>query len=80
MRRHEIADVVFAAVRKILPGASLNDIGNSHLRDIGADSIDRVEILLLVKQELGFDRPLSAFAAIPDIDGLIDFLTKNQRT
>lgn len=36
----------------------------------GADSIDRVEILVTLKSRLGVDLPLAAFASVPNLSAL----------
>ncbi|GAA2267713.1 MULTISPECIES: acyl carrier protein [Kitasatospora] len=68
------------AIGEILPTLPAAEItGNRHLRDLGADSVDRIEIILTVTRRLGIDEPLSAFSAIPDIDHLIDHLARARR-
>ena len=52
---------------------------DKHLRDLGADSVDRVEIIMLLLERLRPDEPMSSFSAIPDIDALIDFLLERKR-
>jgi polyketide biosynthesis acyl carrier protein len=64
---------VHSAITTILPGLDLTDIEYSrHLADLGADSIDRVEIILTIIDRLGLHRPLSDFSGIPTIADLID--------
>jgi polyketide biosynthesis acyl carrier protein len=67
------AELLRAVVGRIVPGAELAP--GKHLRDIGADSVDRVEIIVEVLDRLGLDTPLSAFSDLPDIAALIDLLT-----
>ncbi len=67
-------------IRSILPALAPEEItGDKHLRDLGADSVDRVEIILGVTARLGIDEPMSNFSAIPDIDGLVDHLSRRPR-
>jgi polyketide biosynthesis acyl carrier protein len=66
-------------IRSILPTLSPEEItGDKHLRDLGADSVDRVEIILGVTRRLGIDEPMSNFSAVPDIDGLVDHLSRGR--
>ncbi len=66
-------------IRGILPTLPPEEItGDKHLRDLGADSVDRVEIILGVTRRLGIDEPMSNFSAVPDIDGLIDHLSRGR--
>lgn len=52
--------------------------GDRHLRDIGADSIDRVEIISQLIQRLGLDEPMASFNGLPDIDALVNLLCERQ--
>jgi polyketide biosynthesis acyl carrier protein len=77
MTRAEIARLVPVVVREILPAVPAHTVtGTKHLRDLGADSIDRVEILLLLMDRIGLDEPLSTFADLPDLDAVVDVLTE----
>lgn len=40
----------------------------------GADSIDRVEILVTLRSRLGLDTPLAAFARVPHLRALAELL------
>jgi polyketide biosynthesis acyl carrier protein len=78
--REEVEGVVrqtIAAIMPAVPAAAVT--GGKHLKDLGADSVDRVEIVLALIDRLGIDEPMAAFSAIPDIDSLTDFLTKARR-
>ncbi|MCZ9353745.1 phosphopantetheine-binding protein [Streptomyces mutabilis] len=67
-------------VRGILPGVPEELIGGRrHLKDLGADSVDRVEIIATLIERIGISTPMSEFSDIPDIDTLVDFLCKEQR-
>lgn len=68
-------------IRGILPALPPEEItGDKHLRDLGADSVDRVEIILGVTRRLGIDEPMSNFSAVPDIAHLIDHLSRRGRS
>jgi len=75
--RERTAAVVRDVVSQILPGVARDAItGDKHLKDLGADSVDRVEIILGVLDRLGLDEPMSAFSDLPDIDALVDHLVR----
>lgn len=79
MTRAEIFQIVRETIVSILPrmaGAGIP--GDRHLRDIGTDSIDRVEIIALLIQRLGLDEPMSSFDDLPDIDALVNLLCERQ--
>ncbi|MEU2995008.1 phosphopantetheine-binding protein [Streptomyces sp. NPDC001758] len=68
---------VVSAIREVLPGLSAAQVTDDlSLSDLGADSVDRVEIILSIREQLGCDRPLSEFAEIPNIGALIAFLSE----
>jgi polyketide biosynthesis acyl carrier protein len=73
----EVTRVVREVVREILPAVAPADItGDRHMKDLGADSVDRVEIIMTLKDRLGVAAPMSSFSEIPDIDALIAFLCR----
>lgn len=75
-----VAGIVTDAILAILPALPRSEITpDKHLRDIGADSVDRVEIIMTITERLGLDEPMSSFAALPDIGALIRFLTDRGR-
>ncbi|BBY22236.1 phosphopantetheine-binding protein [Mycobacterium stomatepiae] len=66
---------VRGAIIEILPSVTPDDIDESlHLRDLGADSVDRVEILLQALQRSGVSAQLAEFNDIPNIGSLIAYL------
>jgi polyketide biosynthesis acyl carrier protein len=78
-RRREITTVVHDAVATILPGIAPTAItGDRHLKDLGADSVDRVEIILTILQRLRVDEPMASFAGLRNIDALVDFLWRRE--
>lgn len=73
--RADVAGAVREVIGTILPGVPPGQVvGDVHLRDLGADSVDRVEIILGVQERLGMDEPLSGFSDLKDIDALVEFL------
>lgn len=79
--RAAVAAAVRGAITMIMPGLDPAEVDERlHLKDLGADSIDRVEIILSVIDRLGVREPLSAFSDIPTIADLIDHLCQAGRT
>ena len=72
--RAQVRDLVCEVVAQILPGVRLT--GEQGLTDLGADSVDRVEIILTLLERLGLDEPMSSFNDLPDLDALVDFLVQ----
>lgn len=73
--REEVVRVVHEAIATILPGLAEGRIAHHHhLKDLGADSVDRVEIVLGILDRLGLDEPMASFSGLPSIGALVDFL------
>jgi polyketide biosynthesis acyl carrier protein len=74
--RSEARRILYEVITDILPGVQLDEIDPSqHLKDLGADSVDRVEIITIAVERLGVRKPASAFSATRDISTLLDRLT-----
>jgi polyketide biosynthesis acyl carrier protein len=79
--RGDLLDAVFESVREILPTVDPARLSpDVHLRDLGADSVDRVEIIMTVLDRLGVDEPLASFTDLTNIDGMVDLLYRRTRT
>jgi polyketide biosynthesis acyl carrier protein len=77
-------DAIFAAVRRnileILPQVSPKAISpDKSLVDLGANSVDRMEVVTLTMEDLGVKIPLMSFAGVSDIGGLVSVLFENLR-
>jgi polyketide biosynthesis acyl carrier protein len=72
--RTEVRRMVVETVRSILPGAPADLDDSASFRDLGADSIDRVEIMTEVRDRLAAERPLSAFAELTTVGAVVDYL------
>lgn len=73
--RSEIELLVHRTILTILPAVRQQEITpDKHLKDLGADSVDRVEIIMSLRDQLAVDEPMAAFSSIPNIGVLIDVL------
>jgi polyketide biosynthesis acyl carrier protein len=80
LEKQAVAQIVRETISSILPNLPVENIsGNKSLKDHGADSVDRVEIILSIMKRLGIDEPMSNFSNIPNIDELVDYLCKTQK-
>ena len=76
-RRAAVERLVREVVLGVLPTLPPETVvGPRSLKELGADSVDRVEIIAALVRRAGIDEPLSAFNDIPHTDGLVDFLTR----
>lgn len=71
--------VVHEVILSVLPSLTPEDIDESvHLKDLGADSVDRVEIITAVLDRLAPQETLSTFSDVPNIGALIQLLVELQ--
>lgn len=76
----EARTAVHEAIGSILPSLDAADIdGAKHLKELGADSVDRVEIIMQVLDRCSLSAPLSRFSDVPDVDHLVEFVAELQR-
>lgn len=81
MTRSEVLNVVERNALEILPELEPGMLASAvSLKDLGADSLDRVEILQLSLEELGLEVPLHTFSAVNTIAGLVDTLWAQTKT
>jgi polyketide biosynthesis acyl carrier protein len=75
--KETVTRIVREAISSILPNLPVDAIsGKKSLKDHGADSVDRVEIILSVMNRLRIDEPMSNFSNIPNIDALVEYLCR----
>ena len=73
--RDTIARMVHEVMLSRLPTLRGQTIaGHKRLEDYGADSVDRIEIILAILNRLGARKPLSEFSNLADIDEMVDYL------
>jgi len=78
--RAEVSAVVSDVVATILPGVRPEEVtGDKHLKDLGADSVDRVEIIAMLIDRFRLAEPMSSFSALPDLDAVVDLLMRGRR-
>jgi polyketide biosynthesis acyl carrier protein len=78
MTKTELLDLIARSTRDIVPGLDEHQfIGSDRLADLGANSIDRAEIAMLVQESLGLSVPRVELFGPKNIGELADlFLTK----
>lgn len=80
MTESEILEVVKKNILEVLPDVQPGMIsGDKSLSDLGANSVDRMEIITLSMEDLGLSIPLLSFATATNIEGLVGVLTDNLR-
>jgi len=76
----EVFEIVKGHVLEVLPDLSPEEVtpGRS-LSELGANSVDRMEVVSLSLESLGLDLPLMSFAGVSNIEGLVDVLARHAR-
>ncbi|ELR68269.1 Acyl carrier protein [Fulvivirga imtechensis AK7] len=78
MSKEHVFETVKNVVMEILPDVEAEQITmDKSLRDLGANSIDRMEVVTMSMEELGLKIPLMSFANVSNIEGLVDVLAEN---
>lgn len=78
MSKEHVFEVVKNIITEILPDVDPAEITiEKQLKDIGANSIDRMEIVTMSMRELDIKIPLMSFAGVSNIEGMVDVLHKN---
>ncbi len=75
MTRNEVLSVVLGQLAKVLPDVRPGQVDpGRRMADLGASSLDRMDVVVASQGELGIQVPASEFADVADINGLVDVL------
>lgn len=71
----EVLVVVLGQLAKVVPDVRPDQVRpEQSMSDLGAGSIDRMDVVVASQDELGIQVPASEFADIANIRGLVDVL------
>lgn len=73
-------NTIRSTVTSIIPVPPEEVTPDRDLKTLGADSIDRVEIISELRRVFRIKEPLASFARIPDIAALADFCEEHTGT
>jgi len=77
MTREEIFAVIQANIREIIAGTKDKEILESHsMRDLGADSLEIVEVVSRSMKQLRIKVPRTELFEVRDLKGLLDVFEK----
>lgn len=80
MEKNEIFEIVKTNAVEILEDQGLNNIQlHESLKDHGANSIDRMDIVIKSMEDVGVKIPLVELGKVRDIQGLVDVLFEAQK-
>lgn len=78
MSKEHVYGVVKNVIMEVLPDVKPEMITiEKALKDLGANSIDRMEVVTMSMEELGLKIPLMSFAQVSNIEGLVNVLAEN---
>jgi polyketide biosynthesis acyl carrier protein len=76
----QVFELVKKNILEILPKTQADLIvPEQSLADLGANSVDRMEIVTLSMEDLGVKIPLMSFARVFNIESLVEVLFTNQK-
>jgi polyketide biosynthesis acyl carrier protein len=76
----QVFELVKKNILEILPKTQADLIvPDQSLADLGANSVDRMEIVTLSMEDLGVKIPLMSFARVFNIESLVEVLFTNQK-
>lgn len=77
MAKEKVYEVVKTVIMDVLPDLKPEMISiEKNLKELGANSIDRMEVVTISMEELGLKLPLMSFAQVTNIEGLVNVLTE----
>lgn len=78
MSKEHVFNAVKNVILQVLPDVEESLISiDKQLKDLGANSIDRMEIVTMSMRSLALKLPLMSFAGVNNIEGLVDVLAEN---
>lgn len=79
MTRDEVFKVVKGNIMEILNNITEGEIHiDGTLKDLGANSIDRMDIIVKCMESVGVKIPLIEFAQVSNIEGIVDLLYRKK--
>jgi polyketide biosynthesis acyl carrier protein len=74
MTKEEILEIIKRNLLELLPDLEAVAMDPSQsMKDLGANSVDRMDVVIQTKEELGLKFPLNELGGVENIQGLVDF-------
>jgi polyketide biosynthesis acyl carrier protein len=78
MAKEKVYEIVKGVIMEVIPDLKPEMISiDKSLKELGANSIDRMEVVTLSMEALELKLPLMSFAAVSNIQGLVDVLSES---
>ncbi len=80
MEKENIFSVVKDAIADVLPDVDTEAVSiEQNLKSLGANSIDRTEIVMSSMEKLGIKMPLVSFGGVENIEDMVDVMADAYR-
>lgn len=77
MSKQNVFETVKSVILEVLPDLNPELVTiEKQLKELGANSIDRMEVVTMSMEALGLKLPMMTFAQVSNIEGLVDVLTE----
>jgi len=74
MTKEKIFEIIKRNLREILPDLDTVTIDlNQSMKDLGANSVDRMDVVIQTKEELDLKFPLHELGGLENLQGLVEF-------
>ncbi|MBP9691779.1 MAG: acyl carrier protein [Alphaproteobacteria bacterium] len=81
MTREMIWEAVKRSINEVLPDLATFDLSQKNsLRNLGANSVERAEIIMLTLAQLKLKIPMVEFAQAKDIEELVEFFYRHHQS
>ena len=78
MTKEQIIQILIEKTKELLPELEKEPLSGTHsLRDVGANSLDRADIIMMTLEELDMDLPLVKLSNAKNIEGLAMVIFEN---
>lgn len=75
MTKEQILGLVKNSIKQIAPEIDADNVKiDQSLRELGVNSIDRADIIIMSMESLNLKIPLVEFGKLKNIEGIVDFL------
>lgn len=75
MRQEDVFSVLKAVLGEVVPEVDVDAVTpEDSMRELGANSIDRAEVITLTLERLGISRPLVRFADAGDLADIVEIM------
>ncbi len=74
MTKEDIFQIIKRNLLEIIPDLSADKIDpRQSMKDLGANSVDRMDVVIQTKEALGLKFPLHELGTLENMQGLVDF-------